>query len=102
MHFFLVWCNWCNYVQSDAREDDLRMPKINSKIRETSAYPERESKTLELKSRLPEFRTLAKTCIAFANCSGGEIVIGVEDGSRKIIGVSDNDRDRLYFAPLNY
>lgn len=72
------------------------MPKISSKISETSVYPERESKTLEFKSRLPEFRTLAKTCIAFANCSGGEIVIGVEDGSRKIVGVSDNNRDRLY------
>jgi ATP-dependent DNA helicase RecG len=71
---------------------------------ETSVYPERESKTVELKSRLPEFRTLAKTCIAFANSSGGEIVIGVEDGSREIIGVSDNDRDRLYdeFPPCIY
>ena len=72
------------------------MPKKSSKIYESPVYPDRESKTLELKSRLPEFRTLAKTCIAFANCSGGEIIIGVEDGSRKIIGISDNDRDRLY------
>jgi ATP-dependent DNA helicase RecG len=57
-------------------------------------YPERESKSIEFKSRLPLFRTLVKTCIVFTNCSGGEIVIGIEDGSRKIIGVSDKDRDR--------
>jgi ATP-dependent DNA helicase RecG len=65
-------------------------------IDKTPVYPERESKNLEFKLKLPEFRTLVKTCIAFANCSGGEIIIGVEDGSRKIIGVSDKDRDRLY------
>jgi ATP-dependent DNA helicase RecG len=59
-------------------------------------YPERESKTVELKLRLPDFRSLAKTCIAFANCAGGEIIIGVEDGSRKIVGVSESERDRLY------
>lgn len=61
-----------------------------------SAYPNRESKILEFKSRLPDFRTLAKTCIAFANCSGGEIIVGVEDGTRNIIGVSDSNRNRLY------
>jgi ATP-dependent DNA helicase RecG len=65
---------------------------------ESIIYPERESKTLELKSRLPDFRSLAKTCIAFANCAGGEIVIGVEDGSRKVVGISDSERDRLYDA----
>jgi ATP-dependent DNA helicase RecG len=61
-------------------------------------YPERESKTLELKLRLPDFRTLAKTCVAFANGAGGEIVIGVKDGSREINGISESERDRLYDA----
>jgi ATP-dependent DNA helicase RecG len=73
-----------------------RMAKKRQRTIEPAVYPERESKTLEFKSRLPEFRSLAKTCVAFANGAGGEIAIGVEDGTRKIIGVSDHDRDRLY------
>lgn len=52
-------------------------------------YPERESKSLEFKSRLPNFHSLVKTCIAFANGAGGKIIIGVEDESRKIIGIDD-------------
>jgi len=72
------------------------MPKIPHRPNHVSIYPERESKTIELKLRLPDFRALAKTCVAFANCAGGEIVIGVEDGSRKIVGVSESERDRLY------
>jgi len=59
-------------------------------------YPERESKTLEFKSLLPDFNKLIKTCIAFANGVGGQIVIGIEDKTRQIIGVKDKDRDRLY------
>jgi ATP-dependent DNA helicase RecG len=72
------------------------MAKKSLRAIESSVYPERESKTLELKSRLPDFRSLVKTCIAFANGAGGEIAIGIEDGTRKIVGVSDHDRDRLY------
>jgi ATP-dependent DNA helicase RecG len=72
------------------------MPTLPRRSIHSSIYPERESKTLELKLRLPDFRALAKTCIAFANCSGGDIVIGVEDGTRKIVGVSEVERDRLY------
>jgi len=59
-------------------------------------YADRESKTLEFKSKLPEFSKLIKTCIAFANGSGGQILIGIEDETRKLIGVTDEDRDRLY------
>ncbi len=59
-------------------------------------FPERESKNLEFKSELPEFEKLVKTCIAMANGAGGQIIIGIEDGSRKIIGIKDWDRDRLY------
>ncbi len=59
-------------------------------------FAERESKTLEFKSILPDFSKLIKTCIALANGSGGQIIIGIEDGTRKLIGVTDKDRDRLY------
>ena len=59
-------------------------------------YPERESKTLEFKEFLPKFSSLIKTCVAFANTAGGQIIIGVEDGTRKIVGVTDEQRERLY------
>lgn len=48
-----------------------------------------ESKTLEFKRELPKGDQLAKTLIAFANTSGGKLVIGVTD-TREIIGVSGN------------
>src|ERR1700722_16342143 len=57
---------------------------------------ERESKTLEFKSRLPDFIKLIKTCIAFANGVGGQILIGIEDKTKEVIGITDKDRDRLY------
>lgn len=59
-------------------------------------YPERESKNLEFKEKLPKFSSLIKTCVAFANTAGGQIIIGVEDNTRKIIGISDEDREKLY------
>jgi len=59
-------------------------------------YPERESKTLEFKSDLPALKALVKTCVAFANTAGGSIIVGVQDGTRELVGVSASDRDRLY------
>ena len=59
-------------------------------------FPERESKNLEFKSEIPDFEKLVKTCIALANGAGGQILIGIEDETRKIIGITDDDRDRLY------
>jgi len=59
-------------------------------------YPERESKTLEFKSELPVFLKLIKTCVAFANGVGGQLVIGVEDQTRIIVGISDATRNRIY------
>lgn len=59
-------------------------------------YPERESKILELKSTVKKFDNLIKTAVAFANGVGGKIVVGVEDHTRKIIGVTDDLRDLIY------
>ncbi len=59
-------------------------------------YPERESKSLEFKSQLPNFHNLVKTCVAFANGMGGKIVIGVDDQSREITGINDTTRNRIY------
>lgn len=38
-----------------------------------------ESKILELKEKLPDNKSIAKTVIAFANTSGGKIVVGILD-----------------------
>lgn len=59
-------------------------------------YTEEESKNLEFKSQLPKFESLIKTCIAFANGSGGQILIGIEDKSKKIIGYRESDRQKIY------
>lgn len=62
----------------------------------TDYIEERESKSLEFKVVAPKFATLIKTCVAFANGIGGEIIIGVEDGTGKIVGISEQDRERMY------
>lgn len=59
-------------------------------------FPERASKLIEFKSIVPKFDTLIKTCIAFANASGGKLIIGVDDISHEVIGISDADRTRIY------
>lgn len=59
-------------------------------------YPERESKILEFKAQLPHLAHLVKTCVAFANNAGGKLIIGVEDGTRKIVGVDEVTRNRVY------
>jgi ATP-dependent DNA helicase RecG len=57
-------------------------------------YPERESKSLEFKSRIPNFHNLIKTCVAFANGMGGKIIIGVDDKSREIVGIDEKVRNK--------
>jgi ATP-dependent DNA helicase RecG len=52
-----------------------------------AAIRQGESKTLEYKAELPKGEQLAKTLIAFANGSGGKLVIGVDD-QRQWIGLS--------------
>lgn len=49
-----------------------------------------ESKTLELKRELPSSEQIAKTILAFANTSGGKLVIGVDD-QRQIMGIACDD-----------
>jgi predicted HTH transcriptional regulator len=49
-----------------------------------------ESKTLEFKSELPEkSEKYIKTLIAFANTSGGKLVVGIRDKDGAVVGVSD-------------
>ncbi|PZO56943.1 MAG: hypothetical protein DCF15_07825 [Phormidesmis priestleyi] len=49
-----------------------------------------ESKTLELKAQLPRHDQIAKTVVAFANTSGGKLVIGVDD-ERQVVGLAEGD-----------
>jgi ATP-dependent DNA helicase RecG len=49
-----------------------------------------ESKTLELKAQLPQNDQIAKTAVAFANTSGGKLILGVGD-NRAVTGLPDQD-----------
>ncbi len=48
-----------------------------------------EGKTLEFKRDLSSPEGVLRAIVAFANTSGGIVVIGVEDGTRKVKGVGD-------------
>lgn len=48
-----------------------------------------EGKTLEFKRDLSSPEGLLRTVVAFANTSGGVVLIGVEDGTRHVRGVAD-------------
>ena len=46
-----------------------------------------EGKTLEFKRDLSSPRNILKTLVAFANTSGGRLLIGVEDTSGELLGI---------------
>ena len=51
-----------------------------------------ESKNIEFKVELPKkSEKYLKTVIAFANTSGGQILIGVDDESREVVGVDEKE-----------
>jgi len=56
-----------------------------------------EGKTLEFKRDLSNPKRILETTIAFANTSGGTIIIGIEDKTKNLIGVIDilNEEERL-------
>lgn len=53
-----------------------------------------ESKVLEFKETLPESKKYIKTILAFANTSGGQLLIGVRD-DKTIIGVEPDEAIRM-------
>ena len=59
-----------------------------------------EGKTLEFKESTQSLSNIIKTVIAFANTAGGIIVIGVQDRTKKIIGVEKalDEEERLINA----
>jgi ATP-dependent DNA helicase RecG len=56
-----------------------------------------EGKTLEFKQDLSSPINILKTIIAFANSAGGVLIIGVEDGTKKIINIENplDEEERL-------
>ena len=56
---------------------------------------ERESRSLEYKRTITEYRKLAQTVVAFANGDGGRIVVGIDDKSRKVVGLDPERIDEF-------
>ena len=56
-----------------------------------------EGKTLEFKRDISSPKNIIKTLVAFANTAGGNLFIGIEDGTKEIIGVSNplDEEERL-------
>jgi ATP-dependent DNA helicase RecG len=56
-----------------------------------------EGKTLEFKRDLSSPLGVLKAIVAFANTSGGVVVLGVEDGTKKVTGIRDvlTEEERL-------
>ena len=55
-----------------------------------------ESRNVEFKRELPQkSERYVKSVIAFANTSGGKIVIGIDDETQEIIGVNEKEVFRL-------
>jgi predicted HTH transcriptional regulator len=48
-----------------------------------------EGKTLEFKALLASPEPVLKTIVAFANTAGGSLLFGVEDKTRRVVGVAD-------------
>lgn len=49
-----------------------------------------ENKKIEFKVEMPQSDKIMKTAVAFSNCAGGKLIIGVDD-SGDIKGISDED-----------
>lgn len=56
-----------------------------------------EGKTLEFKETTQSLSSIIKTVVAFANTAGGILVIGVQDRTKKVVGISNalDEEERL-------
>ena len=56
-----------------------------------------EGKTLEFKENCRSLQQIIRTAVAFANTSGGTVVIGVRDQTKEVVGLSDplGEEERL-------
>ncbi len=60
-----------------------------------------ENATLEFKREPPRGEQLAQTVIAYANGAGGNLIIGVEDRTKTLIGVNPDERADLEELVVN-
>lgn len=58
-------------------------------------FPEIEGRQLEFKEQLTNYKRFCETVVAFLNDIGGRILIGVRNDNRELIGVSEEQIDRL-------
>jgi predicted HTH transcriptional regulator len=56
---------------------------------------ERESRFLEYKDSITGYKQLCKAIVAFRNNLGGKVIIGVKDGTIEVVGLSEEEIDRL-------
>jgi ATP-dependent DNA helicase RecG len=54
-----------------------------------------EGKILEFKENATSLQGIIKTIIAFANTAGGTIIVGVEDKTKKVVGIVDPLEDEM-------
>lgn len=54
-----------------------------------------EGRDLEFKETLPTKADLNKTIVAFANDSGGVLLLGIKDLPREIVGVNESELFKL-------
>jgi predicted HTH transcriptional regulator len=68
---------------------------LHSELEDILQQP--EGKTLEFKRDISSPDKIIRTVVAFANGAGGRLIIGVEDGSREIVGVPEisQEEERL-------
>ena len=61
-----------------------------------------EGRRLEFKGEIPANSDIAKTAIAFANDAGGEIFIGIEDETKRIVGINEDDFPQMEESARNF
>lgn len=59
-------------------------------VRLTDILQQPEGRRLEFKSDLPTSADLSKTMISFANDAGGELYLGIDDKTREVTGVHED------------
>ena len=64
----------------------------------TELLRQHEGKTLEFKRDLSSPDKVMRSLVAFANGAGGVLLVGVEDGSRRVIGVPNASRTEEQLA----
>ena len=81
---FVLVLFWCKTMDSESVQQEISQG---------------ESVTLEFKRCLPaEDKKYLKTLVAFANGSGGKLIFGVDDATKEIIGIPDDNCARLQDA----